>query len=270
MVSIDPHDDTAVLYRKDGDVARIVINRPRVRNALNRPVTEGLCTALRRSIDDRVRVAVISGAGSVFCAGHDLNESFIEDPRGIDRYYHVQAVNDISRLIRRCAHPVVASVAGYALGAGCEIALGCDLVVAEETAEFGFPEVSVGLSLTGGGSKIIHDAVGAIAAKRLILLGDRFDASTARRLNLVTLVAPAGELAAETERVVERLRSLSPLAMAHAKRAIDRAADMTYERAYDAEVDTALLLDGNPDSQTAAREFLDRRSGGSTAEVGRR
>jgi len=262
-VTLDPHDDAAVLYRKDGDVARITINRPRVRNALNRSVVEGLCATLRRSIEDRVRVAVIAGAGSTFCAGHDLNESFIEEPRGVDRYYHVQAVNDISRLIRRCAHPVVASVAGYALGAGCEIALGCDVVIAEETAEFGFPEISVGLSLTGGGSKIIHGAVGAIAAKRLILLGDRFDAPTARRLNLVTLVAPTGELETETERVVDRLRSLSPVALTHAKRAIDRAADLTYESAYETEVDTALLLEGNADSESAAREFLDRRSNSS-------
>lgn len=264
-MALDAHEDADVLYRLDGDVARITINRPRVRNALNQAVIDGLCAALRRSINDRVRVAVIAGAEGTFCAGHDLNESFIAEPRGIDRYYEIQGVNDVSRLIRRCAHPVVASVDGYALGAGCEIALGCDVVVADETAEFGFPEISVGLSLTGGGSKIIVEAIGAIGAKRLILLGDRFDATTAKGLNLVTVLAASGDLERETERVVERLRSLSPMSMAHAKRAIDRAADLTYERAYEAEVDTALLLDGNDDSEAAAREFLGRRSGGDPA-----
>jgi len=265
--SPDNPEDVAVLYHLDDDVARITINRPRVRNALNRAVTDGLCSALRRSIADRVRVAVISGADGTFCAGHDLNESFITEPSGIERYYEVQAVNDISRLIRRCAHPVVASVSGYALGAGCEIALGCDVVVADRSAVFGFPEISVGLSLTGGGSKIVVDAIGILGAKGLILLGERFDAATAQRYNLVTILADVGGLDAETERVVERLRSLSPLSMAHAKRAIDRAADLTYERAYEAEVDTALLLDGNDDSESAARDFLARRTGGDAVEA---
>ncbi|MFD9813356.1 enoyl-CoA hydratase/isomerase family protein [Streptomyces sp. NPDC059080] len=98
-------------------------------------------------------------------------------------------IQDVTRLIRDAPFPVVAAVHGYALGAGCEFALSCDLVVAAEGTRFGFPEVGVGLSVTGGVSRLLTGAVGPIKAKELILLGEHFDAQEARRLGLVTRVS---------------------------------------------------------------------------------
>jgi 2-(1,2-epoxy-1,2-dihydrophenyl)acetyl-CoA isomerase len=153
----------------------------------------------------------------------------------------VDAIQDVTRAIRSFPGPVVAAVHGYALGAGCEFALACDLVVAGEDAWFGFPEVSVGLSVTGGISRLLPLLVGPIRAKELLLLGDRFDAVTAREMRLVNRVTPAGEHESVAAELAARLRDQPALALALAKQALDRGADCALEEAMAAEVDFAAL-----------------------------
>jgi enoyl-CoA hydratase/carnithine racemase len=135
----------------------------------------------------------------------------------------------------------VAAVHGYALGAGCEFALGCDLVVAAQDAEFGFPEVSVGLSVTGGISRLLPLLVGPVRAKELLMLGDRFGAPRALELGLVNWIAPSGQHEILAAGIAVRLRDQPALALALAKQALDRGAECALEEAMAAETDFAAL-----------------------------
>jgi enoyl-CoA hydratase/carnithine racemase len=226
-------------YELDRSVARIYLNRPRRLNAVVPELASGLVAALGRAGHDGARVAVLAGRGRAFCSGYDLNEPPVTDPAAARR--QADGIQDVTRAIRRFAGPVVAAVHGYALGAGCEFALGCDLVVAAEGTWFGFPEVSVGLSVTGGISRLLPLLVGPVLAKELVLLGERFDAARARELGLVNQVCPAGEHERSAAGLAERLRELPPLALGLAKQALDRGADCALEEAMAAEVDVAAL-----------------------------
>jgi 2-(1,2-epoxy-1,2-dihydrophenyl)acetyl-CoA isomerase len=227
-------------YELTESVARIYLNRPHRLNAVVPELTEGLVTALDRAGTDGARVIVLAGRGRAFCSGHDLKEELPPETMLTTRL-RVERIQDVTRAIRRFPGPVIAAVHGYALGAGCEFALGCDLVVAAEDAQFGFPEVSVGLSVTGGISRLLPLLVGPVRAKELLLLGERFGAVRALELGLVNRVTPAGqheEIAAE---IAAQLRDKPALAMTLAKQALDRGADSALEEAMATETDFAAL-----------------------------
>jgi 2-(1,2-epoxy-1,2-dihydrophenyl)acetyl-CoA isomerase len=227
-------------YELDQSIARIYLNRPHRLNAVVPELTEGLVAALGRAEEDGARVVVLAGRGRAFCSGHDLKEP-IPPETALATRRRVEVIQDVTRAIRRFSGPVVAAVHGYALGAGCEFALGCDLVVAGQDAWFGFPEVSVGLSVTGGISRLLPLMVGPMRAKELVLLGERFDATAAREMGLVNRVVPAGEHEIAAAELAARLRDLPPLALTLAKQVLDRGADSALEEAMATETDFAAL-----------------------------
>jgi 2-(1,2-epoxy-1,2-dihydrophenyl)acetyl-CoA isomerase len=227
-------------YELDQSIARIYLNRPHRLNAVVPELTEGLVAALGRAEEDGARVVVLAGRGRAFCSGHDLKEP-IPPETALATRRRVEVIQDVTRAIRRFSGPVVAAVHGYALGAGCEFALGCDLVVAGQDAWFGFPEVSVGLSVTGGISRLLPLLVGPMRAKELVLLGERFDAAAAREMGLVNRVVPAGEHEIAAAELAARLRDLPPLALTLAKQVLDRGADSALEEAMATETDFAAL-----------------------------
>ena len=230
----------AVDYELSESVARVYLNRPHRLNAVVPELTAGLVAALARAGQDGARVVVLAGRGRAFCSGHDLKEQLPPETVLATRL-RVEQIQDVTRAIRRFPGPVVAAVHGYALGAGCEFALGCDLVVASEDAQFGFPEVSVGLSVTGGISRLLPLLVGPVRAKELLLLGERFGATRALQLGLVNQVAVAGQHEQAAAVIAARLRDQPRLALALAKQALDRGADSALEEAMAAEVDFAAL-----------------------------
>ena len=230
----------AVDYELSESVARVYLNRPHRLNAVVPELTAGLVGALARAGQDEARVVILAGRGRAFCSGHDLKEELPPETVLATRL-RVEQIQDVTRAIRRFPGPVVAAVHGYALGAGCEFALGCDLVVASEDAQFGFPEVSVGLSVTGGISRLLPLLVGPVRAKELLLLGERFGAARARELGLVNQVAVAGQHEQAAAVIAARLRDQPRLALALAKQALDRGADCALEEAMAAEVDFAAL-----------------------------
>ena len=221
-------------------VARIYLNRPHRLNAVVPELTEGLVSALNRAGQEGARVVVLAGRGRAFCSGHDLKEELPPETVLATRL-RVEAIQDVTRAIRRFPGPVIAAVHGYALGAGCEFALGCDLVVAGADAQFGFPEVSVGLSVTGGISRILPLLVGPVQAKELVLLGERFSAARALELGLVNRVAVAGEHEQVAAELAARLRDQPALSLALAKQALDRGVESWLEETMAAEVDFAAL-----------------------------
>jgi len=230
----------AVDYELSESVARLYLNRPHRLNAVVPELTAALVAALARAEEDGARVVVLAGRGRAFCSGHDLKEELPPETVLATRQ-RVEQIQDVTRAIRRFPGPVVAAVHGYALGAGCEFALGCDLVVAAEDAQFGFPEVSVGLSVTGGISRLLPLLVGPVRAKELLLLGERFGAVRALELGLVNQVAVAGQHEQAAAVIAARLREQPRLALALAKQALDRGADCALEEAMAAEVDFAAL-----------------------------
>jgi enoyl-CoA hydratase/carnithine racemase len=230
----------AVDYELTDSVAWIHLNRPERLNAVVPELTAALAAAFARAGQDGARVIVLAGRGRAFCSGHDLKEQLPPETVLATRL-RVEQIQDVTRAIRRFPGPVIAAVHGYALGAGCEFALGCDLVVAADDAQFGFPEVSVGLSVTGGISRLLPLLVGPVRAKELLLIGDRFGAARALELGLVNRIAAAGQHEQVAAGIAARLRDQPALALALAKQALDRGADSALEEAMATETDFAAL-----------------------------
>jgi 2-(1,2-epoxy-1,2-dihydrophenyl)acetyl-CoA isomerase len=230
----------SVDYERDLSVARIYLNRPHRLNAVVPELTEGLVASLDRAGREGARVVVLAGRGRAFCSGHDLKEP-VPPETVLATRLRVDGIQEVTRAIRRFPGAVIAAVHGYALGAGCEFALGCDLVVAAEDAQFGFPEVSVGLSVTGGISRLLPLLVGPVRAKELLLLGERFGATRALELGLVNRVTAAGEHEQVAAEIAARLADQPALALVLAKQALDRGADSALEEAMATETDFAAL-----------------------------
>lgn len=244
----------SVEYSVDDCIARIELNNPDRLNALNPEVIDELCNALEKAIAEDVAAVIISGRGKAFCAGHDLKYDLGDIDYATDRR-NVERTQDITRLIRRAPFPVVAAVHGYAVGAGCELALCSDLIIAAEEAMFGFPEVGVGLSITGGISHILPLTVGPAKAKELVLLGERISASEAHRLGLINFVVPGVDLARESLRLAHRLAQLPPHALGLAKRALDRGPQGDLSSAFELETLHALDTRVSAEATQAATAF---------------
>jgi 2-(1,2-epoxy-1,2-dihydrophenyl)acetyl-CoA isomerase len=242
-----------VEYNRNGAIALIHLNRPERLNAVTAALTEQLGAALERAAAEDARVVVLAGRGRAFCAGHDLKEPEpVETP--VQTRLRLEAIQEVTRRTRRFPGPVVAAVHGYALGAGCEFALACDVVVAAQDAQFGFPEVGVGLSVTGGVSRLLPMLVGWSKAKELLLLGDRVTGAEAERIGLVARAVPPGEHEAAALELAQRLAERPPLALSLAKQVLDHGLDASLEEAMVREVDHAVLtsLSGEGDAPKEA------------------
>lgn len=249
---------SSVLYDlTPGNIAMITLNRPERLNAVNPELIAHLVEALRRAGADEASAVILRGAGRSFCAGHDLKA---HDPAitAAQVRSDVHQIQEVTRLVRRLACPVIASVQGFALGAGCEIALCSDLVVAAESGTFGFPEVGVGLSVTGGISHVLPHAVGFAKAKELIMLGRRFSARQAHGWGLVNDVVAEGDLESATMSMAQDLASKPRLALGVAKEVLDNGPGGSMESALLIEVLHARLAMGSADASTAASAFRER------------
>ncbi len=241
-------------YEYAEGVARLHLNRPERLNAVVPALTEGLIAALERAGTDGAQVVVLAGRGRAFCAGHDLKEPEpVETPTRTRQ--RLERIQDVTRVMRRFPGVVIAAVHGYALGAGCEFALACDLVVADDEARFGFPEVSVGLSVTGGISRLLIDLVGLRKAKELLLFGERVGAAEAAAIGLINRVAPAGEHEKLAAELAQQLIARPAVALTLAKRVLDLGADSTLEQALAWEVDHAVITSLSGESASAVEDF---------------
>lgn len=249
-----------VSYSTAGPIAVVHLDRPDRLNAVVPALVDGMLAAFEQAASDGVRAVVLAGRGRAFCAGHDLKEPAPVEDEAAARV-RLQRIQDVTRAIRSLPAPVIAAVHGYALGAGAEFALGCDLVVAGQDARFGFPEVGVGLSVTGGISALLPQAVGLVRAKELLFLGEYLSADDARSLGLVNHVVPTGTHEQAALELAQRLAAQPPAALALAKSLLDRGVDSTVDAAFDSEVDAALATMTTGESQAGAEAFRDRSGG---------
>ncbi|MBB4688088.1 enoyl-CoA hydratase/isomerase family protein [Amycolatopsis jiangsuensis] len=233
----------------DGGIAQIRLNRPERLNAVAPVLVDDFLTALDAAARSSARAVLLTGNGRAFCAGHDLKEP---TPEG-DSRARLDRLQDVTRRLRALPQPVIAAVHGYAIGAGAEFALGCDLILAAEDAVFGFPEVSLGLSVTGAASRLLPLLVGPLRAKELLLLGERFDGRRAHEFGLVNAAVPTAELMPLALGWAEKIAQHPPEAATMAKRALDSGIDHALESALELEVSHALITEHS----AAVRESTD-------------
>jgi len=233
-----------VLYSKEGDIGIIKFNRPHVLNAASYEMSADLLTALKCAQDDKdVKVIILKGEGRAFCAGADLKEGV--KPMTIDeRLDQVAREQNIGRTflqLSRLGKPVIAAIHGYALGAGLEWALSCDIRIAAEGTKFGFPETAVGATVTGGGTYILPRVIGVGRAKEMLLTAERIDAKEAERWGLINKVVPANELDREAMDMAKKITKNYPLALRLTKISVDYGLDTDFEVALELEAQAATL-----------------------------
>jgi 2-(1,2-epoxy-1,2-dihydrophenyl)acetyl-CoA isomerase len=245
---------STVDYEVEEGIAWVHLARPDRLNAVVPKLVDELCAALQRAADEDVGALVLAGRGRAFCAGFDLKHDR-GDRTELGHRRQLEGIQDVTRLIRRVPFAVVTAVQGYALGNGCEFALAGDVVLAAEDAAFGFPEVSYGLSVTGGISTLLVQAVGQYRAKDLLLFGERFTAHQALEWGLVSRVVPAPALRKEAEKAARTLASRPRAALVRAKRAIDLATSAALETAYAIEIEQALVAGRSSETQQAIGRF---------------
>ncbi|TLF98291.1 enoyl-CoA hydratase [Nocardia cyriacigeorgica] len=245
-----------LLRSRDGGVLTLTLNRPHRRNAITLPVWEALGDALRDvTRDSRVRALVMTGSGAAFCAGADVIDS---DPYAAP-FAKLRAISDVAQQLHDLAVPTVAKVRGAAVGAGWNLALGCDLVVATPEATFSQVFAKRGLSLDCGGSWLLPKLVGVQQAKRLALLAETIGAEEARELGLVTWIRPAGEIDCFVDELARRLAGGPPIAMAQTKALINDGAAGTMREALISESRAQAVNFAAADVPEAYAAFAEKR-----------
>ena len=249
---------TLLVDRADA-IATLTLNRPEARNALDLVMRRELVAALDElEADPAVRVVVLTGAGGHFCAGGDVKTM---------RARHTAAegrgrVELLNRLVLRLVdfpRPTIAMVDGYAVGAGSNLALCCDLVVASDRARFGEVFCAIGLAVDGGGTWLLPRVVGMARARELIFTGDVIDAAEAARIGLVNRVVPAAELEAVTRALARKIAANPPLALRLDKHMLNRAAASDLAGALDLEAYSQGLAIVSEDHAEGVAAFFEKR-----------
>lgn len=247
-----------VLTEARGPVGIVTINRPQVRNALNQKTIAELVDALEAfDRDDAVRCMILTGDEGAFAAGADITQ--MVDAGAVD----VLADDNFARWARfRAIHkPVIAAVSGYAFGGGCELALMCDLIVASETAQFGQPEVKIGIIPGAGGTQRWARSAGKVRAMEAVLTGEPVRAVEAERMGLINRVVPAGAHRDEALRLANMIAQRPPLAVRLGKEAVNQAMEVSLSAGLEFERKLFYLLFASEDKNEGMRAFLEKRPG---------
>ncbi|WP_433360548.1 enoyl-CoA hydratase/isomerase family protein [Actinoplanes sp. CA-142083] len=248
---------TDVELHHHGNVAEIRLNRVAARNALSTQLAEELAKAAAAAAQKARAVVLSSAAPTAFCVGADLKER----DRLSDADFMAQRLvfrRAFGRL-REMPVPVVAAVHGHALGGGYELALCCDLIVADETAVVGLPEVRVGIVPGGGGTQLLPRRVGYGVAADLILTGRHVPAAEAARLGLVDRLVPAGKDIESAIELATQIAANSPVAVANARNAIRRGLDVDLAAGLDIEDSAWRATVFSDDRREGVRAFVERR-----------
>jgi enoyl-CoA hydratase len=249
-----------ILWSVEDGVGTLTFNRPKALNALNKRTFAELWQVLDEvDRDPEVRALVLTGAGDkAFVAGADISEMAKMSPLAARQF----AEGAHALLARFEALPIVtiAAVNGYALGGGCEIAMGCDLIYASENARFGQPEVNLGIIPGFGGSQRLTRRVGLMRAKEMVLTGDHYDARRAKELGLALEVLPAAELLPHCRAVAKKIAAKAPVAIAQAKRVLEVGASVDLATANELERQAFGGLFGTEDAKEGMLAFAEKRA----------
>jgi enoyl-CoA hydratase len=247
-----------IIYEKKEGVAIITLNRPQVLNAMNKQLWLDMERALSDALeDDAVRVLVFTGTGRAFSTGADLKDSKGRSLKSYRDYLvHLQ---EISRRIIRYPKPTIASVNGFALGSGYELALACDIRIAAEGAKFGSPEAKVSSSVTGGAMRLVQDLVGPGKARELLFTCEYIDGKEAERIGLVNKAVPAEQLMEETMAMARKIAANSLFSINVIKKGLNMASEVSLEALMDYEIEGCLATVSAPERIEKLEEFADRK-----------
>ncbi|WP_372659793.1 enoyl-CoA hydratase-related protein [Hydrogenophaga sp.] len=248
--------EDAVILRRDGAVGTVVLNRPAKRNALDLVMRAAIAQAVRAlDADASVRVIVITGGESVFAAGADLNllvDKGAQDVADI-------ALGQYWAPVSGSAKPTIAAVSGFALGAGCELAMMCDFIVADASARFGQPELAVGIMPGAGGTQRLVRTLGPQVASMMLLTGEMISGERAFQLGLVAELAADGLVLERATDLARKVARMPPKAVRATRRVLRQGADLPLDAALALENREFLLLFDTADKTEGMRAFLDKR-----------
>jgi len=246
-----------VLYRVEGAVARLTLNRPEKRNALNEALIGGLKDSLRKANENAaVRVVVISGAGSDFCSGADLASlQKIADGSVAENTADAGSLMELLLLIRQVSVPVVAAVRGKALAGGCGLASACDIVLASADAQFGYPEVKIGF-VPAMVMALLRRNVSEKRAFELITRGEQISAADARQFGLVNQVFPEEDFESAVTTYVNGFANVSKSAVALTKTLLYQMDGLSFSDALQTGVDVNVIARMTADCQEGIARFL--------------
>jgi len=246
-----------ILVESRDNVGLITLNRPKALNALSDDLMDEIADAVDGfEADDSIGALVIAGNEKAFAAGADIkrmqNRSYMDVYMGNFIGQNWQRVNS-------CRKPVIAAVAGYALGGGCELAMMCDFIIAADTAQFGQPEIKLGIIPGAGGTQRLTRFVGKAKAMEMCLTGRMMDAAEAERAGLVSRVVPADQLLAETLKTAGQIASLSRPSIMMAKTAVNRAYETTLSEGIEFERTIFRSLFATEDKEEGMAAFAEKR-----------
>jgi enoyl-CoA hydratase len=214
-----------ILVKQEGRVALVTLNRPKALNALNTDLLNELVAALQSfDLDDAVHAIVLTGSERAFAAGADIKEMA---PKSYMDMYKTNFFADAADKIAAIRKPIIAAVAGYALGGGCELAMLCDFIIAADTAKFGQPEINLGVMPGIGGTQRLTRLVGKSKAMEMCLTGRNMDAVEAERSGLVSRVVPAADLLGEAMKAAAAIAGQSLPIVMMTKETVNRAYETT-------------------------------------------
>ncbi len=250
-------DYTLILTSRLDRAGLIQINRPQQLNALNAVVMEELALALEEfDGDERVGCLVVTGNQRAFAAGADIKE--MAEASAVEMLKR----DNIARWdrIRKIKKPVIAAVSGYCLGGGCELAMACDLIVASESAQFGQPEINIGVMPGAGGTQRLTRAIGKSKAMEMVLTGRSISAPEAERAGLVARVVPVEVYLDEALQLANEIASRPPLAARFAKEAINKAFEASLTEGLEFERRLFYFLFATEDQKEGMRAFIEKRA----------
>lgn len=250
---------TNLLLEQSGPIAVLTINRPKAFNSLNSDTLTELSTVLDElGRDSSVKVVILTGSGEkAFVAGADISQ--MKDLNPLEGRRFGQLGHTTFRKIELLPQPVIAAIKGFALGGGCELAMACDIRLASESAKFGQPEVTLGLTAGFGGTQRLPRLVGTGLASELLFTGDIIDAHEAYRIGLVNHVYPIDTLMEEAQKLAKRIADRAPVAVQLSKSAIQRGSNMDLDSAQAYEAEVFGLTFSTQDQKEGCTAFAEKR-----------
>ncbi len=246
-----------ILVTTDGRVGIVTLNRPKALNALNGALIGELVKALKAfDADPKIGAVVLTGSEKAFAAGADIKEMASLSFQDAYKADFITSWDEVAETRK----PLIAAVAGYALGGGCELAMMCDMIIAADTAKFGQPEITLGVMPGAGGTQRLTRAVGKAKAMDLVLTGRMMDADEAERSGLVARVVPAGDLLEEAKKVAAKIAGFSTMATMVAKESVNRAYETTLAEGVRFERRLFHALFATEDQKEGMDAFVEKRT----------